>query len=223
MNPYYEQVRNNFEYVWRALELKGDWKPRFDQIAAAYTQEDRHYHNLQHLDACFHEMQDYRASHVLQGIDYFDEVEMALYLHDFVYDTKSAVNELESALWGAQMLRDAGADPMRIWRIFTMVMATFHSASSPIELPACQVTVDIDLSILGASPERFNEVSQAIRKEYAWVSEDLYRTNRTRMLNSFLQRERIYGTDYFFTKYEQAARRNLELAISELGDIHGTQ
>lgn len=78
------------------------------------------------------------------------------------------------------------------------------------------LVVDIDLSILGRDAPRYDEFEQRVRKEYRWVPLVLYRRKRIEILESFLKRPRIYGTDHFHARYEEQARRNLQRAIQTL-------
>jgi predicted metal-dependent HD superfamily phosphohydrolase len=77
--------------------------------------------------------------------------------------------------------------------------------------------VDIDLSILGAEAARFGESDEQIRREYAHVGEDDWRTGRRRVLRGFLDRPRLYGTERFHSMLEQRARDNLARALERLG------
>ena len=76
--------------------------------------------------------------------------------------------------------------------------------------------VDIDLSILGANPDRFDEYEYQIRQEYAWVPDGLFRTKRKALLQGFLARTRIFNTTYFVERYEKQARLNLKRSLDQL-------
>lgn len=73
--------------------------------------------------------------------------------------------------------------------------------------------VDIDLAILGALPERFAQYEQQIREEYAYVPGWLFRRKRKAILQSFLDRPRLYGTAHFHAELDQRARSNLAAAV----------
>jgi predicted metal-dependent HD superfamily phosphohydrolase len=79
-----------------------------------------------------------------------------------------------------------------------------------------QVLVDIDLSILGAATERFDEYERQVRFEYAWVAPDAFREGRGRILEQFLARPTIYGTPFFRERLEDQARRNLARSLAQL-------
>jgi predicted metal-dependent HD superfamily phosphohydrolase len=72
--------------------------------------------------------------------------------------------------------------------VHALVMATGHDAVP--QGRDQEVLVDIDLSILGATPARFDEYEQQVRAEYAWVPEFLFRRKRRAILGQFLARPR---------------------------------
>ncbi len=79
-----------------------------------------------------------------------------------------------------------------------------------------RVLIDVDLSSLGRAWSGFQEDSRAAREEYDHVPEAVFRQKRAESLHGFLDRPRIYFTDYFYEKYEKSARENLKRAIEEL-------
>jgi predicted metal-dependent HD superfamily phosphohydrolase len=93
-------------------------------------------------------------------------------------------------------------------------MTTRHNAIP--EGSDAQVLVDIDLSILGASPERFDEYERQVREEYAWVPDDVFRHVRKGILEEFLTRPSIFNTRFFRDRLEQQARTNLARSIRAL-------
>lgn len=92
-----------------------------------------------------------------------------------------------------------------------LIMTTRHDAT-PSDADE-QLLVDIDLAILGATPERFAEYDAQVRAEYAWVPGFVYRMKRRSVLKAFLARPRLYGTDHFRARYEAQARRNLAAVL----------
>ncbi len=84
------------------------------------------------------------------------------------------------------------------------------------DTPDQQLVVDIDLSILGAPEERFDEYEQQIRQEYSWVDEAVFRSVRGKILQEFLARPAIYSTRTFQDLLERCARANLERSIAAL-------
>jgi predicted metal-dependent HD superfamily phosphohydrolase len=93
-------------------------------------------------------------------------------------------------------------------------MATRHNAvSRDVDE---QILVDVDLSILGASPERFDEYEQQVREEYSWVPDVLFRRKRRSVLTEFLEWPTIFNTAGFINRYEAQARANLERSIKRL-------
>lgn len=169
-----------------------------------YGEMHRHYHTARHLEECFARLDEVQP--------HAAEVELALWFHDAIYETSRHDNEELSAEWAHDCLvpfSSAAAD-----RVRAMILATRHRAAPQSE--DAKLTVDVDLSILGASAARFDEYDAQIRREYAWVPPALYRRERRRVLEGFLQRGAIYNTPHFLAHYEAPARANLQRALARL-------
>jgi len=76
--------------------------------------------------------------------------------------------------------------------------------------------LDMDLSILGAAPAAFNAYERAVRREYAWVEEPMWRAGRGAVLKTFLARDHIFHTDEFRQRFEPQARQNIARSIEAL-------
>lgn len=135
------------------------------------------------------------------------EVAISLWFHDAIYEVKGKLNEQQSADWAVQVLQASSASDGAQQRIERLIMATKHDASP--QQSDEKLLVDIDLSILGATPERFAEYDRQIRAEYGWVPGFIYKMKRKDVLKSFLARPYIYSTSFFRDRYEQQARINL--------------
>ena len=153
------------------------------------------------------------------------EVAIALWFHDAIYDPqapRAGSNELNSAAWAARSLMRAGADSDTAQRVHDLVMATQHGftqETAPAALGAsldAQLIVDIDLSILGSPAERFERYDQDVRKEYAWVPGFRYQEARAQVLQSFLDRPRLYHGEHAVALLDAQARINLAAALLRL-------
>ncbi len=169
------------------------WSPELlDRLRDRYAEPHRHYHTLEHIEHCLEEFDPLQAADP-------EAVELAIWFHDAIYDTRRHDNEERSAEWLLQELPEAR-------RAAALILVTkHHKASTPDEA----LLVDVDLAILGQSEERFDRYERQIRAEYAWVPEDVFRRKRAELLDGFLARPFIYGTEPFRAKYEAAARANL--------------
>jgi predicted metal-dependent HD superfamily phosphohydrolase len=181
----------------------------FQSLLARYGEPHRKYHTLQHLAECLSAFEQVSslATHPA-------EVEIALWFHDAIYDVKRSDNEERSASWAATGLAAGGAPAAVAQRVSALVLITKHTAT-PVT-PDEQMLGDIDLGILGASEQRFAEYERQIREEYAFVPGFVFRRKRRAILQSFLQRPRIYGTARFYAALERAARVNLQNAVDSL-------
>ena len=182
-----------------------------DELVARYAEPHRRYHTLQHLGECIAAFDPVVALAAHPG-----EVEATLWFHDAVYDVKAHDNEVRSAAWAERALLDAGVPIEPARRVHALVLATRHDAL-PTSADAWLV-VDIDLSILGAEPARFDEYEHQIRQEYAWVANDVFRMKRRELLLHFLNCPFLYGTAYFRGRLEHRARENLRRSVEQLED-----
>jgi predicted metal-dependent HD superfamily phosphohydrolase len=192
---------HRWNHLWSQL---GSSPPHqlFDDLIARYREKHRHYHTLQHLDECLLHLDAVSALAV-----HAPEIELALWFHDAVYDPHRQDNEALSAAWARSSAATAALPSESCDRIYDLVQVT-GSHSLPKTTDEA-LLIDIDLSILGASPARFQEYEQAIRNEYSWVPAPVFAAKRRAILDKFLKRETIFHTRYFIERYERQARVNL--------------
>ena len=69
----------------------------------AYGEPQRHYHTQQHLGECLALADTFKDE-----AERLDEIELALWFHDAVYDVRAHDNEARSAQWSLTALRAAG-------------------------------------------------------------------------------------------------------------------
>jgi predicted metal-dependent HD superfamily phosphohydrolase len=175
-----------------------------------YREPHRRYHTIDHVLECLdlaaltRDLQQRPA-----------EVDLALWFHDAVYDPARADNEEQSAALARQALQTAGLPREYRERIDALILTTRHDADSAEDDAA--VVADIDLSILGAEPERFDEYEAGIRDEYAWVPQEIFRSRRAELLRGFLTRRSIYALDFFRDRLDAQARTNLCRSLKSLG------
>ena len=181
----------------------------FTRLAGAYAEPARAYHTGEHIEDCLTLLD---ASRTLAR--HADEVEAAVWFHDAVYVAARTDNEERSAELARASLRDARVASEIAERIRGLVLETRHG-TTPHQADAA-LLCDIDLSILGRSPEVFDQFERKIRQEYAMVPEPIYRRGRSEILRGFLSRPSIYQTAWFRQRYENRARANVERVLTTL-------
>lgn len=198
--------------LWHQLNLPVPAPQVFWGLCDCYTETQRTYHTLHHLSEC---------------LDWFDQafdlaenpaaVELALWFHDVVYDTRRADNEQRSADCAVQVINSVGGGSWLQQSVYDMILATKHDATpSAVDM---RLVVDIDLAILGADIDRFAQYDEQIRQEYAWVPEPLFCQKRAEILQSLLNRPSIFTTDFLRDRLEHQAQRNLHRSLTVLKKI----
>ncbi len=204
------ELAARFATLCRRLGLALDVEQAYAELTRHYATPTRAYHDLTHVAHCLEELD--RARHLAGDAD---AVELAVWYHDAVLDSRQKDNELKSAELARDVLREAGASDELTAQVFDLIMATCHGAVVP-ETDDARIMVDCDLAILGQPADRFDAYDAAIREEYAWVPRAAYVTGRSQVLEGFLARERIYLTELFHDLYEAQARTNLHRSIQSL-------
>ena len=186
----------------------------FDDLAARYEEQHRHYHTLEHIA----EMLRIVPRLTPTGIEMFP-IQLAVWFHDAVYDTHSSTNEFDSSQYALGVMRGLGLVEATTTEVARLILSTDHRFHNFDDAPeSYRILHDADLAILGAAPERYDRYAADVRKEYAWVPEKQFRTGRARILQTFLERPRIYLTEVMKVEGEAAARQNLEREWKRLGE-----
>ena len=194
--------------LWRRLGARSDPEPGHHAVLAAYAEPHRHYHTAEHIARTLR-LLDEASTRLTRPA----EAELAVWLHDVVYDPRADDNEARSADRAEALLREGGATPGVIAAVREMILATRHAA--PPEEHDARYVVDADLSILGAPAGEFDRYEDQVRREYAFVPETEWRERRPRLLGRFLDRGPIFQTPEF-ARFEAAARANLARSIARL-------
>lgn len=176
----------------------------FSQLVELYS--GREYHNLFHIADCLGELES--AKNLVSNRK---ELELAIWFHDSVYDSRKKDNEERSATLAGNAARELGFSKQSASIVESLIVATKHT-DVPNNFDA-RLIMDIDLANFGFPYNIFHQISEEIRKEYSWVSDEDFSKGRRKFLSSFIARDRIYLTDFFGDKYESRARENLIKSI----------
>lgn len=174
----------------------------YAEIQKAYSHRSRHYHTLAHLDQLVTELKPLRDQ-----FSCWATVVFAIAYHDFVYDATRKDNEERSAAVAAARLSEIDFPTIEISSCVKFILATKKHDAVNREV---DLFTDADLSILGATPERYQHYAAEVRKEYSIYPNLLYKPGRKKVLLHFLAMKRIFKTNEFYEKYELRARINME-------------
>ena len=126
--------------LWQRAGYSGHWKYPFTRLVERYGESGRHYHTLAHVQQCLETFDALR-----DDAENPDAVEMALWFHDAVYDTRKKDNEAMSAGL-AEVVLDVGGFPTDyIALVRRLVLATTHR--DPPNDADEAVLIDCDLAV----------------------------------------------------------------------------
>jgi predicted metal-dependent HD superfamily phosphohydrolase len=124
--------------------------------------------------------------------------------------------------------KDVGLGTKLVEKVSRMILATIsHQPPTDDTDPDLLLFLDTDLSILAARAQvdseagdswaiSYPEYSRRIRFEYSHYSDEDYRRGRAAVLKRFLERSRLYFTEFAGVRWEATARENLKREIAEL-------
>ena len=180
-------------------------------IAERYNENQRAYHTLQHIQQLFEQFEQ-----VKQYLFEPHIIALALFYHDVIYEPTRSDNELKSAEYAVVCLTPY-LNAEQYQHIYALIMMTAsHQLDNLLDknkVSDAAYLLDMDLSILGAPWPDYEKYAQAVRQEYAHVSDIEYCTGRTSVLNSLLARPTLYLTDYYYSRLEEQARANIKREI----------
>ena len=181
-------------------------RERFPDIARAYAGPQRYYHTAQHISECL-----WWLDRIGARLNNAPLVELALWLHDVVYDPRRQDNESQSARLAGQWMAGLGRGPVA--QLVQYIEATRHHAPAPHDSDL-QALHDIDLSILAADWPRFQEYQRQISAEYGYLPPKVFESKRQQFLRGLTQRVRLYHHPLLAPELEPRARQNLTIAAA---------
>jgi predicted metal-dependent HD superfamily phosphohydrolase len=198
------------DIAWRTAVSALGGVPVETDVVARYSEPHRRYHGLSHVRAVV------RDAVTLVPLTEREEAVLVLAAcaHDVVYDAVPGMDERRSAEWARSWLGRSQLASVAD-RVYDLVMATAEHEADPDDASACAL-LDADLAVLGSPAEEYDAYVSAVRQEYSAVTDDAWRTGRSGVLRSFLDRERIFLTSAGRDRWEAAARRNV---ARELGTL----
>ncbi|MET3037449.1 hypothetical protein ABXT08_15170 [Chryseobacterium sp. NRRL B-14859] len=203
-------LKNQFEQLCTLFTKDQNLIGRlWQEIETKYTEKDRYYHTLLHLDHMLQELETVK-SHISD----YTTVLFSVFYHDIIYNATSKSNEKNSAITAESRLQELGVSKDEIEIISAQIIATKqHQLSEDNDI---NYLLDADLSILGKDLETYLDYTQKIRKEYSIYPDLLYKPGIKKVLKHFLELESIFKTEHFKEKYEARARENIAAELKLL-------
>ena len=170
------------------------------EITRAYAAPGRHYHTPRHINHCLHQLDT-----AAWTMDNPDQVEMALWFHDVVYNPKGRDNEGRSLDYFLALASELpGAYRQSVGEL---ILATAHPNEPTVSDQ--RFVVDIDLSSFGLPWPDFLRDSRDVRAEFPHLPDAQFMLGQGAFLHCLLGREKFYLTSFFQERLEQRARSNI--------------
>jgi predicted metal-dependent HD superfamily phosphohydrolase len=172
-----------------------------DELAAAYADQDRGYHDTLHLTEVLDRLDELTGA----GVSFDATVAaLAAWFHDAIYDGERDAEE-RSAVWAEEALTGTAY----AGEVARLVRLTETHDPGPDDL-AGRALCDADLAILAAPRDRYDAYLAGVRRDYAHISDADFATGRAAVLHDLAGRDQLFHTAYGREHWEPMARANLE-------------
>jgi predicted metal-dependent HD superfamily phosphohydrolase len=183
------------------------------EIETAYLEPGRYFHDLSHLEYLLIELIPLKPR-----FEDWETTFFSLVYHDVVYDVEQHMvmndNEEKSADFAVKQLAAMNFSPAIIDKCRGQIMATQkHGLAAENDT---NLFTDADLSILGKPWPQYTAYKDKIRKEFSVYTDSIYKIGRRKFLETYLQREPIFKTKYFYDRYEETAKANMRKELELL-------
>ncbi len=135
----------------------------FESLLQRYAEPQRFYHTIDHLYDLAEQFEQYEATFGEDSI----AVIAALFFHDAVYKGVHGKDEADSAALAKQVLPYLDLGQRDVQRAVDIILMTAQHAASAGD-HAAQLFLDMDMSILGADPERYARYADNVFREYTY-------------------------------------------------------
>ena len=176
----------------------------WQEVKEQHSHPSRHYHTLPHLIGIYKALETVKLSVVM---------EFAIFYHDIVYDVLKQDNEEQSAGVAKISLTFLAVDAKTVEKVCQLIEETkTHEATCKHNA----LFLDADLAILGSNAQKYKQYCEKVRKEYALYNNENYNKGRKKVLKHFLEKERVYVSEFFHKKYEKQAKQNILIEYNSL-------
>jgi predicted metal-dependent HD superfamily phosphohydrolase len=205
MNNLLRRKWHDLLHAWAVTPSVAD--EMFEDIRQHYAGPGRFYHTLDHVGTMLETVES-----LVAFPRNLNAVNLAVWLHDVIYDSRASDNEPRSAEYAERLCERLSIPEGSL--VASLILKTkTHDAGEDAD---AQVLLDADLAVLGASESAYRTYAEQIRQEYAWVLESDYRMGRRQVLERFLTRPRIF---HLLAHLEEPARRNISAEITRLARV----
>jgi predicted metal-dependent HD superfamily phosphohydrolase len=180
------------------------------ELLGRWAEPQRRYHDLAHLDAVLRHVDE-----LADEAETAEDVRLAAWFHDAVYDPTARDNEARSALLATAVLSRMRVPDGHIGEVVRLV--TLTATHDPVEGDRNgAVLCDADLAVLAGNDAAYGRYTDAVREEYAHLDDPAFGAGRAAVLRSLIERPALFRTQHGRRHWEQPARANVAAELERL-------
>ncbi len=206
-HPSYDTLLTRWTALLRHAGCTADPVPYGENLLGRWAEPQRRYHTTDHLIATL----DHAEALASYASDP-DAVLLAVWFHDAVYRPDRSENEERSADLAQRALTEAGLPHPLVAEVARLVRLTVGHDPADGDRDG-EVLCDADLAVLAGAPREYAAYAAAVREEYGFVPDEVFRAGRADALRQLLALPRLFHTPYGERHWERTARHNLETEL----------
>lgn len=194
------------------------------ELISCHIENHRDFHDICHPASIIYELYHLRDLYPELEHEVIIEIdELVAVGHDVIQKIgrESGWNEIQSAKWMHRRLFRLGVEQSYLQTIsWTIELSTHfrnpenYSWHDERHLRSAQLFLDLDIASLGATPEDFSDGTESLwQEQQAHYTRKEFNKNAANWAEAMLAREKLYYTEYFADREDQA-RANLETLLT---------
>uniref|UniRef100_A0A1B6DVM9 Uncharacterized protein n=1 Tax=Clastoptera arizonana TaxID=38151 RepID=A0A1B6DVM9_9HEMI len=188
-------------------------------IVQKYSEEGRHYHNIESLEKKFQHFKSIESS-LKDPVS----VTFAIIFQYFEYDPKAVDCHSKNIQHFKRFFKESGIsnENPTFTNVITLLETADTSSTDENKIDGLfgnedkHYFLDLDMVVLGSAPEDYADYAAKVQQEYSFLPDSLYKNLRSKVLQNFLQIPNIFATKEFRENYEQQARSNIQKEVESL-------
>jgi predicted metal-dependent HD superfamily phosphohydrolase len=189
------------------------------ELKKKYEEPHRFYHTWEHVVELLNGLFE-RACATDMPQEEMAALGVAVLFHDSVYDVSRTYyrdNEIHSAEYAKRALSSRGVEGRRVENAYRLIRETAHTGGEKPTERLSMILHDLDMSVLGSSPERYALYVSDIIAEFGIYPGREFAKARLELLNAWIADEDLFVTEYGKRRFLSQARKNMESEVAGIG------
>lgn len=174
------------------MNTTGKW---WKAVEEAYTSENRHFHNFNHVHDMLTEIDGQIAFGLKLNVRQYGALNLMIYFHNIAYDPRNDKHWENSARYWKDFCEDTQMNDISEAG-FKIILGLGHNSPEAATSSAHAIINDAYMEIYAASTRRYENFVEGLRYEYSFLNDEEWKEHRLAELRVLWDLPQIYHTQY---------------------------